>query len=374
MAWMHRRPSLSLSKSPDTTLAKSNTELSPMREGKALRPSSHRVDGTNLLASEIFWRDHYLQLMEKGYVLRRRYEPTWEASWKSKDNNDSYWLYEDGQMIPEHGMLDATCTKDCQVVTLRRIPRGSATELQTHRHLLESAPDGVDLKAKDNIVPILDEFQFSDEDLDTIIVMPYLRPSSDPSCETVQDVVKFLESAFKGLQYMHQCGVAHGRCNLPKCASIMMDPRPIFRELPHFVNMQKSRDFKRDVKGSRAEAGDRVTYYWVNFAHAVSERAAMKQPQRDDETAPQDAFAKDAFDLGSMVWSNFIEDTQHLKFLIPLVQSMKDLDASKRPDMDEVVKQFSELLHSLSPDDMKKKVSASSSGISDFLSGLLRKN
>lgn len=100
MSWMHRRPSLSLSKSPDATMVKGSTELAPMREGKTVRPSSHRVDGTYLLPSEIFWRDHYLQLMEKGYVLRRRYEPTWEASWKSTDNSDSYWLYEDGQIIP----------------------------------------------------------------------------------------------------------------------------------------------------------------------------------------------------------------------------------------------------------------------------------
>lgn len=96
-----------------------------------------------------------------------------------------------------------------------------------------------------------------------------------------------------------------------------MDPRPIFRDLPHFVNMQKSRDFKRDVKGSRAEAGDKVKYYWVNFTHAVSERAAMKQLQRDDETpSPQDALARDVFDLGSMVWSNFIEVRMHSNFRI----------------------------------------------------------
>lgn len=95
-------------------------------------------------------------------------------------------------------MLDAIRTKDGQPVTLKRIPGNSTNELQTHRHLLESAPDGIDSKAKDTIVPILDEFTFSDdEDSDNIVVMPYLRPSSDPSCETVQDVVNFLESAFK---------------------------------------------------------------------------------------------------------------------------------------------------------------------------------
>lgn len=53
---------------------------------------------------------------------------------------------------------------------------------------------------------------------------------------------------------------------------------------------------------------------------------------------------------------------------------MKDPDATKRPGMDQVVNQFSELLDSLSPDDLRKKVSVSPSGISGFLSGLLRKN
>lgn len=32
---------------------------------------------------EFWWRDHFLWLKEKGYLLRPRYDPEWVASWKT---------------------------------------------------------------------------------------------------------------------------------------------------------------------------------------------------------------------------------------------------------------------------------------------------
>lgn len=50
-----------------------------------------------LASYELFWRDHYLWLEDKGYRLRPRYHPDWVASWKDSDTD--YDLCEDGQEI-----------------------------------------------------------------------------------------------------------------------------------------------------------------------------------------------------------------------------------------------------------------------------------
>lgn len=48
-----------------------------------------------LYEEEFFWRDHYIWLKEKGYLLRPRYMPDWVASWKNSDQN--WRRCEDGQ-------------------------------------------------------------------------------------------------------------------------------------------------------------------------------------------------------------------------------------------------------------------------------------
>ena len=50
--------------------------------------------GSKLSNNEIFWRDHYDWLLESGYLLRPRYKPGWEPSWKGKKGISL--KYEDG--------------------------------------------------------------------------------------------------------------------------------------------------------------------------------------------------------------------------------------------------------------------------------------
>lgn len=50
-----------------------------------------------LMSYELFWRDHFLWLKDKGYLLRPRYHPDWVASWKGAKK--SYLQCEDGQIF-----------------------------------------------------------------------------------------------------------------------------------------------------------------------------------------------------------------------------------------------------------------------------------
>lgn len=39
-----------------------------------------------LYKDEIFWRDRYQFFRRKGYILRPRYHPDWQASWRFEVN------------------------------------------------------------------------------------------------------------------------------------------------------------------------------------------------------------------------------------------------------------------------------------------------
>jgi hypothetical protein len=47
-----------------------------------------KVPPGELLKGELIWRDNYDWLKERGYILRRRYEPNWVPSWRG---TKKYW-------------------------------------------------------------------------------------------------------------------------------------------------------------------------------------------------------------------------------------------------------------------------------------------
>ena len=66
----------------------------PVTSNEGQSELSPRQRGT-LVKSELWWRDHYLDILARGYELRPRYHPRWEPSWnKSKKE---FYSVEDGQ-------------------------------------------------------------------------------------------------------------------------------------------------------------------------------------------------------------------------------------------------------------------------------------
>ena len=93
-------------------------------------------------------------------------------------------------------MLDATRESDGEMVMLRRISSiNHPNEQQIHEYLLEQNLD-IDTSGRKHIVPIHQVLQVPDSP-ESIVVLPYLRPSSDPPFLTVEEAVEFFKQIFK---------------------------------------------------------------------------------------------------------------------------------------------------------------------------------
>ena len=76
--------------SPPTALRPQSAPVPNLNE----RQGGTRQRGT-LVKSELWWRDHYYDILDRGYKLRPRYHPQWEPSWiRSKKD---FFSVEDGQ-------------------------------------------------------------------------------------------------------------------------------------------------------------------------------------------------------------------------------------------------------------------------------------
>ncbi|KIK53561.1 hypothetical protein GYMLUDRAFT_1025315 [Collybiopsis luxurians FD-317 M1] len=136
---------------------------------------------------EIFWRDHYDWLKEKGYLLCPRYHPTSVASW-ARTGSFPHGC-EDFQMQPQFDYnMDAICIADGKPIMLRR-------------------PD-----------PLLEEGR------NFTRVLSYLVRWDQTELETVGELVDFCSQVFQGLQYIHALNIAH---NDAKLSDIMIDWLPL---------------------------------------------------------------------------------------------------------------------------------------------------
>lgn len=76
--------------------------------------TSKVLEEGRLYEPEIFWRDHYLWLQDKGYLLRPRYHPDWVASWKG-DPTKLHFFCEDGQ--PSHVSTFQPCSDEYPTIS-----------------------------------------------------------------------------------------------------------------------------------------------------------------------------------------------------------------------------------------------------------------
>ncbi|KAJ3856534.1 hypothetical protein EV368DRAFT_32205 [Lentinula lateritia] len=336
--------------------------MSTARERLALEFPDESPDNEELWEFEIFWRDHYDWLKNRGYLLRPRYRPGWVASWIG--TTKEAFRCEDNQVQPLVSLsfplnLDAIRVADGRPVMLRRAdPPSISDELEIGR-LVSSKEFRSD--AQNHCVPIYESLELpkaNEVGRKCIVVMPFLVPWDEVGFVTVGEVVDFCDQVFEGLQFMHKMSVAH---NDAKTTNIMMEWSPLYRNPPHAMDSSMRMDWEGPSK-PRNRTLCPVKYHLIDWdlskRYDTIRGVTLRMPgYGGDQSVPEfrrkepcNPFSVDVYCLGNVIRQKFIEvhSIRNLEFLQELVFDMTHDDPQKRPTMDEVVARFGKIRKGLS--------------------------
>ncbi|KAI0363364.1 hypothetical protein BV20DRAFT_975753 [Pilatotrama ljubarskyi] len=307
-----------------------------------------------LTSGECWWRDHQIWLAERGYMLRPRYRPDWEPSWK-KDPGRSPMGCEDWYSAGLTTVLDAVRISDNSLVALKKVTKTrNPHEISITQYL---SSDALKSDHRNHTVPILDILPVPDDADITLLVMPLFRLCNDPRWRTVGEVIAFLFQIFEGMEFMHELNVAHRDCQQP---NIMYDPRPIYPAMFHPRQRNRALNWKDPAKHS-TRTDHPVRYYYIDFGLSRKYNPEDGPPREipirgGDKTVPEfqswkgeplDPFPTDIYYLGNMIRMTILQEYRNVEFLSPLVEDMVRTDPSERPTIQEVVRRFRELSKSL---------------------------
>ncbi|KAI9458229.1 kinase-like domain-containing protein [Boletus coccyginus] len=287
-----------------------------------------------LYKEEIFWRDRYHFFRDKGYILRPRYHPEWQASWRF-EANPIHALFEDSIMQWKGSLLDATVEgENRKDVFIKRV------DFTTHPNEFKIASrlgSSESCKEKTNhCVPILAIFPDNWDPRYQYIVMPVLRPFNQPNFTSFGEVVDF------GLLYMHDQNVAHRDC---AAENILMDGSNLYKDGWHPMNPWQARD-GGDLLLSRKRSDVEIKYYFIDFGlsteFAAGQRARLVTGQKGRIEAPEqnsglpyDPFKLDVYYLGHVYQTKIVEEFKGLEALGDLARLMTKRDPKDRPSADE---------------------------------------
>jgi hypothetical protein len=328
---------------------------------------------------EIWWRDHYNFLKDKGYKLRRRYTPDWVPSWTNTNKTDINC--EDGIMSRHYHLLDAQRIQDGARVSLKRIDVSlHPYEIEIGRYFC-SFPLSQD--PANHCVPIYDVLQVPADAQSAILVMPLLRNATDPYFDTVGEVIDCVHQLFEGLRFMHRHHVAHRDCMQ---LNIMMDGG-MFIDAWHPSDQYMSEDFKR-VARHRTRTQSPPRYYYIDFGISRKYDASNTNPLEipiyggdkgvpefvEAYTKPWNPFPTDIWYLGHAIQETFLDSYSGVEFLNGLVSDMMHSDPAQRPNMDEIFSRFRVLRQGFSNWKLRSRVAHTEErSVLDFLAHWARR-
>ncbi|KAJ3874225.1 kinase-like domain-containing protein [Lentinula edodes] len=346
--------------------------MSTARERLALEFPDESPYNEELWDFEIFWRDHYDWLKDRGYLLRPRYRPGWVASWIGTTTEAP--RCEDNLVQPLFPLnLDAIRVADGKPVMLRRADPPSISDEVEIGRLLSSKESLSD--HRNHCVPVYESIELpnaNEEGRRCIVVMPLLVPWEEVEFETVGEVVDFCGQIFEGLQFMHKMNVAH---NDAKANNIMMDWSPLYPTPPHALRTSMRMDWKGPSK-PRNRTLCPIKYHFIDWDLSKqydTRGVTLRMPgYGGDQSVPEfrrkepcNPFAVDVYCLGNVIRQKFIEGDpilydpprRNVEFLQELVFDMTHDDPKKRPTMDEVVARFDKIRKGLSWWKLRSRVS-----------------
>ncbi|KAM5541462.1 hypothetical protein V8D89_005016 [Ganoderma adspersum] len=292
----------------------------------------------DLLPGEIFWKNRYLFLHDRGYVLRPRYHPDWKPSWIGTNRKPLFC--EDSIMLNIPTVIDASRRADDLRVAIK-YTNSDTKELHIARYLTAQR------SARNHCVPTLDIVADPYEPRMSLMVMIYLRPFNDPEFGTVSEVMDFVEQSLEGLKFLHECRIAHRDI---AAANVMMDGRNLYPEGHHPVRIESLPDGVLDAHPV-ARSNSHVRYVFIDFG--LSEMFEEGESTlvtgytgRDKEIpelsneVPYDAYCADVFALGNLYHKEFLSKYYGLELIRQLVDMMKWKNPAQRPTADAALHVF----------------------------------
>ncbi|KAJ7268130.1 kinase-like domain-containing protein [Mycena haematopus] len=313
---------------------------------------------------EFFWYNRREWLKDFGYLLRRYQD---DSAPPSKRPFDALG-HEEHQSQSHPDVMDATVIADGSFVMMKYIELRAPSEELDIAVWFSAEPQRSD--PANHCVSILRVLSDPKEPGWAIIVMPLLREYNKPPFDTVGEVVEFFKQTFDGVQFMHKHNIAHRDCGFP---NIMIDGASLYHVPFHPMRQNRKRDYTKKGHPFLTRTQHPVKYYLTGFGlsrrYKPQERPPLEPPVRGgDQTAPEmvlstcDPFPTDVYYLGNAIQREFLEDydidTRKLgfEFMRPLVKDMIQTDPSQRPNMDEVVQRFSEIVRGLTSEELRSRV------------------
>ncbi|CAL1706270.1 unnamed protein product [Somion occarium] len=299
-----------------------------------------------LAPPEIWWRDQSVWLGKQGYVLRPRYRPGWKPSWTGIELGVDH---EDARILGFSAILDATRIADGELVVLKRIDNSDDPYEEELTRYLGSGP--LALEPQNHCIPLLDVLHPPDEPNIIILVLPLLLPFNKPRFRTFGEAIDFMRQAFEGIKFLHDHLIAHRDC---AHLNIMKEPKPLFPDMFHPLDPEKSRDWK-----GRAKHYSRTThptkYILIDFGISCRYRPEDMPPLEPpvysaDSTVPENIrhepcnpFPTDIYLIANVIRLYFLNLYDGFDFISPLITDMMQDDAEKRPTVDVVIARFDKI-------------------------------
>ncbi|KAF8555578.1 hypothetical protein OG21DRAFT_1483816 [Imleria badia] len=307
---------------------------------------------------ELFWRERYYFFKNKGYVLRPRYNPKWQASWKY--GMDPFPdRYEDSIIQWKEALLDATQEgKDGKDVFIKRV------DSRTHPNEVKIASrlGSVDNRKdkRNHCVPVLALFPDDRDPWYRYIVMPVLRPFNEPNFTSLGEVLDFVNQTLEGLVYMHEQNVAHRWVNFSfwlcpdneecsDCAAenILMDGSNLYKDGWHPMDTWRARD-GGDLPPSRKRSEVEITYYFIDFGLSTEFSPVQRerlvtgglgriQAPEQISGLPYDPFKLDVYYLGHVYQTKIVDEFKGLEVLGDLARLMTKPNPKDRPSAHEAL-------------------------------------
>uniref|UniRef100_A0A0W0FRD8 Protein kinase domain-containing protein n=1 Tax=Moniliophthora roreri TaxID=221103 RepID=A0A0W0FRD8_MONRR len=326
-----------------------------------------------LTKGDLFWRDHKEWLEEHGYILRSRYHPGWKPSWTG--TKKAPYKCEDGPM--PYKQMDARRISDGTIVVLKRVDARDPSNPELKMGpLFSTEPLASD--PRNHCIPIYETLSLPNTNEEVLLVMPCLKEWYFPSFDTIGESYGILPPDFRGmgslfvlfqiihllstqgLQFIHSLHIAH---NDIKYNNIMMDSSPLYDQPMHPVDRYRTYDWKRKPK-PKTRTRRPVKYYYIDFDLCEKYDPAKAPGYGGDKSVPEyeypdrmcDPFAVDVYHLGNVLRMQIVGGAPNRElprnpaftFMQPLIDDMTQDDPEKRPKMDQVVSQFSDIVAGMS--------------------------